>query len=142
MNMETSPSVCHGLVKSWIIVVIFVFGSVCQERIDLPYRNLDSLICKGPAKISRLNNSRELLGAEHVKRLAECRGEDNRGFFGGQTGAMVVRNIHKRNLKPESPLGSDRKILEDEPNARLVLVVFEAHGIGREATNQVTRGGW
>ena len=133
-----------------VVVVVVLVGALVW--VVLPDGNLDSLAGEAFAERGALADARELLGRVDLEDVAKDRGEDGRLADVDGAVARLARstNIDKREAQPgtcklasvsrhqtrgsgdvpEAALSADAKILQNKPDADLVLGILKAESTG------------
>lgn len=139
------------VVPSFVVVVVATLGSL------LPDGNLDTLCGEAFAERCALTHAWEFLRRVHLEHVAKHRGQhrrlavddrrlsvdhgrsdvDKRESEAGRASAQWSGNKGVGGYIPEVALGPHAEVLQDEPDAILVLRIDETEGGGRETADKV-----
>ena len=140
-----------------IVVVVVLVGALVWVVLADGY--LDSLAGKAFAERCALADTRELLGRIDLEDVAKDRGEDGRladvdravarlarstdiDKGEAQPGACKLASVSRHQTRgdgnvPKAALGTDAKVLQNKPDADLVLGILEAESTGSQTPDEV-----
>ena len=134
-----SALVITALIIGIILCLIREFGAIFANG------NLDALLGKAFTERRALNDAGELLCRVDGKGVGEVDGEAlalaARGAVCGDGGVCAIAgaNVEEEELEAKGALCADAEVLQDKPEARLVLGVVEATGVDGVHANKVAR---